>query len=156
MKVIKSKILPLFLCVTLLFSTSGFYSVTHICNCVYETACNDPESECCSIYDTMLGEKSECCSEHTLMQGNQICNSDCMDECTFSVERKIINPDQLPLDKKLVISCDYSYFLIFDNEAIIKHSFKCNPSLTQELLSPDSFGKELILELHQIKIASLI
>jgi len=156
MVVIKSKIVPLFLCVTILFSTSGFYSVTHICDCVEEIACNAPESECCSIYDSILGEESDCCSEHPILQENQNCTSDCLDECTYSVERKIINPDQLPIDKKLIISCEYSSALIFDTEEINKNSFNRNPSLTQALLSPDSFGKNLIIELHQIKIASLI
>lgn len=156
MKVIKSKILPLLLSVIILFSTSGFYSVTHICNCVEAVTCNTSESECCSIYDTILGEKSDCCSEHPALQANQNCTSDCLDECSYNVERKIINPDQLPLDKKLVMSRDYSLVLIFDNEEIIKNSFNSIPSLTQTLLSPDSFGKTLVIKIHQIKIASLI
>lgn len=153
MKKFSNNILSLFLIGALFFSTSGYYNVEHNCACGMEETCVDENSDCCSIYDKVLAEESGCVSQH---KNHNNCDGSCATTCSYNVNRIIIYPDQLPVNEIAKLKPELSKAVIVDFEEENDNHFSIYHNLDFYFISPNSYGKSLIISLNQLKTPCLI
>jgi len=141
----------------LIMATGGFSIYHHICHCAgeisasvfLETSCDLENSSaaasCCSVLET-----NSCCIEKPVQVKKPACHDD--DCCKTSIQFLKINdsfqPGLVKISlKPLAISSAMLFFDILTDENTLPHLNLFNADLPP----PDS-GRQIILELHQLKL----
>jgi hypothetical protein len=151
-------IVVVFFAFMVITATGGFSIYHHICHCAgemsasifLEATCDNNQSasgsECCN-----LAEEHSCCMEKRPVETKHACNDEdcCQTSMQFLKIYDSFQPEQEKLSLKPVFSASVMFFIDAAEDILtipFYHIF------SSDLPPPDS-GREIILALHQLKLA---